>query len=217
MKTALPHAAAVAPPRPRPLRGALALLFGALGLAACGGGGGGLDNPPNIANPDLSTSSRTLSFEYFQRCVQPIYLAELLVHLNGRDSLNTCAASGCHDNEHGTGGSLRLIGAAPAIDLEDASNTPEVVRATAMYRNYVSSLGSVQFSSPADSRLLTKPMVRGVLHGGGLIFESADDPNARRIRYWISHPMPADQDEFGPNAHQMFSPPDPKTGACLSE
>lgn len=198
---------------------ALVALASAGLLAACGGGGGagGFGNPPDIQNPGLETGSQTLSFEYFQRCVQPIYVAQLLVHLNGRDSINTCASAGCHDNTNGTGGALRLIGSAALVDLANAANTPEVARTTEMYRNYISSLGSVQFSSPADSRLLTKPMVRGVLHGGGLIFETADDPNAKLIRYWISHPMPPDQDEFGANAAQMFNPPDPATGACLSE
>lgn len=193
---------------------ALAAAVVAAGLAACGGGSNPVGNPPDIENDGQESSSQTLSFEYFQRCVQPIYVAQLLIHLNGRDSINTCSSAGCHDNDNGTGGALRIVGSAPVVDLTDPANTPDVVRGLVMYRNYYSSLGSVQFSSPSDSRLLTKPMVRGVLHGGGLIFESEDDPNAKLIRYWISHPMPADQDEFGANAAAMFNP---TTGACLTE
>lgn len=197
--------------------GAAALLAAGLGLAACGGGSNPGGNPPDIENPGQGGSSQTLSFEYFQRCVQPIYTAQLRIQLNGRESINTCASAGCHDNDHGTGGALRIVGTAPVVDLGDPANTPEAVRGLVMYRNYFSSLGSVQFSSPADSRLLTKPMVRGVLHGGGLIFENADDANAKVIRYWISHPMPPDQDEFGENARSMFNPPDPATGTCVVE
>jgi hypothetical protein len=53
-----------------------------------------------------------------------------------------------------------------------------------------------------------------VLHGGGLIFESEDDDNARLLRYWISRPMPQGQDEFSTAAASMFTPPDPETGTC---
>lgn len=201
-------------PTPRRLLPA-ALLAGLAALVACGGGGNPAGNPPDIENPGLETGSQVLSFEYFQRCIQPIYLAQLRIHLNGRESLNTCASAGCHDNAHGTGGALRIVGDAPVVDL--AATTPEAARATEMYRNYRSSLGSVQFSSPADSRLVTKPMVRGVLHGGGLIFESEADANVQRILYWIGRPLPPDQDEFGVNANQMFDPPDATTGACKVE
>jgi len=197
----------------RRLRLAALALAGSLALAACGGGNP-VGNPPDIQNPGTENSSQTLSFDYFQRCVQPIYTAQLRIQLNGQESINTCASSGCHDNDNGTGGALRIVGSAPQVDLTDPANDAATVRGLVMYRNYFSSLGSVQFSSPDDSRLLTKPMVRGVLHGGGLIFESADDPNAKLIRYWISHPMPPDQDEFGANAAAMFNP---TTGECLSE
>jgi hypothetical protein len=57
-------------------------------------------------------------------------------------------------------------------------------------------------------------LLQGVLHGGGLIFASATDPNVRLLQYWVSHPMPTGQDEFGGAANAMFTPPDPVAGTC---
>jgi hypothetical protein len=56
-----------------------------------------------------------------------------------------------------------------------------------------------------------------VLHGGGVIFASQDDPNAKLISYWISRPMPQGQDEFSTAANSMFTPADAATGACNSQ
>jgi hypothetical protein len=52
------------------------------------------------------------------------------------------------------------------------------------------------------------------LHGGGLIFLSDSDPNANLIRYWITRPAPLGQDEFSTANDTMFTPADPRTGAC---
>lgn len=181
------------------------------GLAACGGGT--LDNPPNVANPP-GASGQKLSFAYFQRCVNPVLNTPLPIRINGNTTTNTCAASGCHDNTSGTGGALRLEGAAPAVDL---AAPPDLLRASDMYRNYYSSLGESVVGNPDQSRLLNKPLVRNTLHGGGLVFESQDDPAARVIRYWISRPMPAGQDEFSSASHTLFTPADPVSGACNTD
>ncbi len=178
----------------------------ALLLAGCGGSNP-LDNPPDVSNPANSSGQR-LSFAYFQRCVNPIFDTVL--------GNNTCAASGCHDDRAGTGGALRIVPAAPTIDVTNPANTPDVIRASAMYRNFYSAQGMTLLSAPPDSRLLTKPLVRGVLHGGGQIFSSDQDPNVRRILYWISNPAPQGQDEFSPATNNMFTPADPNVGACNS-
>ena len=60
-------------------------------------------------------------------------------------------------------------------------------------------------------------MLLGVLHGGGLIFESENDPNAKLIKYWITHPAPNGQDEFSTATYTMFTPADPKTGTCNTQ
>lgn len=178
----------------------------ALVLAGCGGSNP-LDNPPTVSNP-ANVSGQRLSFAYFQRCINPIFNTVL--------GNNTCAASGCHDDRDGTGGALRIVPNAAAIDVTNPANTPDVIRATDMYRNFYSAQGMTLLSSPLDSRLLTKPLVRGVLHGGGQIFSNDQDPNVRRILYWISNPAPQGQDEFGTATYNMFTPADPNVGTCNS-
>jgi hypothetical protein len=197
---------------------ALAACIATMQLAGCGGGGNSnpLDNPPVVNNP-VGTSGQRLSFVYFQKCINPIFLAQLQVNNNGTISTNTCASSGCHDDTSGTGGAFRVVQSAQAVDLADPANTPDAVRTTDMYRNFYSAQGSVVIGNAAQSRLLTKPLVRNVLHGGGLIFLDDNDPNARLIQYWISRPVPQGADEFSPTAANMFTPADPNTGACNTQ
>ena len=64
---------------------------------------------------------------------------------------------------------------------------------------------------------MNKPLVRGVLHGGGLVFDDVNMPEAKLIRYWISRPMPLGQDEFSAAANSMFTPADPATGTCNTD
>jgi hypothetical protein len=171
-------------------------LVAALLLAGCGGGGP-LDNPPLVDNP-VGTSGQKLSFAYFQTCINPIFLAALTTTINGVVSTNTCAGSGCHANATGTGGAFRVIPEAVAVTLPAPPVTPDatLIRPSAMYKNFVSAQGQVVLSAVAQSRLLAKPQLLNVLHGGGLIFESAADPNLKLIQFWISHPQPQGQDEF---------------------
>jgi predicted small lipoprotein YifL len=184
-------------------------------LAGCGGGNP-LDNPPDVSNSAV-TGNRKLSFAYFQRCIQPILVAQLPVSLNGVTTVNSCASSGCHDDTSGTGGALRIRGAAVEIDLADPANTPGVVRDTDMYRNFYSSQGEVVFANALASRLIAKPLVLNVLHGGGIVFDDVEDPNVRLMRYWIEHPMPEGQDEFSAAANALFTPADAATGECNVE
>ena len=65
--------------------------------------------------------------------------------------------------------------------------------------------------------MLSKPLLRGVLHGGGLVFLSEADPNARLLAYWINHPVPAGQDEFSSASAALFTPADPNTGTCNTQ
>ncbi|PPE70290.1 hypothetical protein IS481_10320 [Caldimonas thermodepolymerans] len=203
----------------KPYRHAVAAVLAgaAFALAGCGGGGSNpLDNPPSVDNP-VGGGGQRLSYEYFQKCINPIFLEPLPVHHNGVTSVNTCASAGCHDNTSGTGGAFRVVPDAQPVDLADPANTPEVVRETDMYKNFYSAQGEVLPGAPLQSRLLTKPMVRNVLHGGGLIFDDAEHEYVKRIEYWINRPMPAGQDEFSAAAHSMFTPPDPAVGACNTE
>jgi hypothetical protein len=198
--------------RRRPLPFLTLAAAAAAGLAACGGGSP-LDNPPTLVNPPGATGQK-LSFVYFMRCVNPVLNEPLRVNINGAISTNTCAAAGCHDNTTGTGGALRLLGNAPVVSLAQSA---DAIRATDMYKNYYSSLGETVVGTPEQSRMLNKPLVRTVLHGGGIIFETPEDPGAKLIRYWINRPMPQGQDEFSSAANTMFTPADPATGACNTD
>jgi hypothetical protein len=205
-----------ATPHRRPFSRALLALAGSAALAsACGGGA--FDNPATIANPQGSSNGQRLSFAYFQRCVMPVLKANLPVDINGTVSINSCASAGCHDNATGTGGALRLLRDAADVDLADPALAADAIRATEMYRNFYSAQGESVIGAPLTSRLINKPLVRGVLHGGGLIFANEDDPNAKRLRYWITHPMPAGQDEFSTAASNLFTPADIGTGACNTD
>jgi len=183
-------------------------------LAGCGGSSSNpFDNPAPIANEPGGTTGQKLSFVYFQKCINPIFLKDLPAQGGGT---NTCAGSGCHALT-GSGGALRLVPTATAVDLTKAANTPDVVRTSDMYKNYYSSQGEVVVGSTTQSRLLTKPQLQGVLHGGGLIFTDPNDPNIKLMQYWITHPAPQGQDEFSAAAANMFTPADPATGTCNTQ
>jgi hypothetical protein len=172
--------------------GAIAGLALAAALLQACGGGSPLTNPPDITN-DTVTGGQTLSFDYFQQCINPVF--EELLPIPGSSFTNTCAASGCHNNLNSSGGALRIIsGAAQVSNFSD----PTTIRNTEnMYKNFISAKGVTVIGSPTDSRLISKPRLIGVaFHGGGLIFDSDADVHVQLFRYWISHPVPAGQDEF---------------------
>lgn len=196
-------------------------LLGAALVAAlssgCGGGDGNpLGNPPNILNPP-ATGGQRLSFVYFQRCINPIFLAQLQINQGGVTSTNTCASSGCHDDSTGTGGAFRVVQSALSVDLANPANTPDMVRTSDMFRNFFSAQGSSVIGSPTQSRMLTKPLTLNTLHGGGVVFADMTDANARLLAYWIGRPMPQGQDEFSSSANTMFTPADPATGTCNTQ
>ena len=193
----------------------LAALATAL-LAACGGGGDPLANPSTVRNP-TGASGDTLAFAYFQKCIFPIFLEQLPVVENGQSGTNTCSGAGCHDSRTGTGGALRVIVSAQPVDLTDPANTPDVIRTTDMYKNFYSAQGVTVPGDPLQSRLFEKPLLLNVLHGGGQIFASQDDPHVKLIQYWISHPAPTGQDEFSTATYSMFTPADPVTGTCNTQ
>ena len=195
---------------------ALTLLLPLLALSGCGGGGGGgpFGNPADVQNP-AGTGGQKLAFAYFQKCIQPILVAQIA--LPGGGTANTCASGGCHSSVSGTGGALRLIDSAAAVDLTNVANTADVIRTTDMYKNFYSAQGVTVTGDPTQSRLINKPLLRNMLHGGGQIFASDQDPMAKLIAYWISHPAPKDQDEFSTATYSMFTPADPATGTCNTQ
>ena len=105
----------------------------------------------------------------------------------------------------------------PAVDVTDPANTPDVIRASDMYKNFYSAQAATVLGTPTQSRLLTKPLVQGVLHGGGIVFDSARRPERQADRVLDQPPGAAGQDEFSTAADSMFTPADPNTGACNTQ
>ena len=131
--------------RARARRSFAAICVAAIALfAGCGGGGNPFGNPSNVSNP-ASVGGQKLSFAYFQRCINPIFLAQLQINVNGVVSTNTCAGSGCHDDANGTGGAFRVVPGAQAVDVTNPANTADVIRATDMYKNFYSAQGDGRF------------------------------------------------------------------------
>ena len=178
-----------------------------LALAGCGGG--------TVSDAPLN-GTQVLAFAYFQRCVNPIFLKSLPITLNGVTVTNTCAASACHNNATGAGGAFRIIPTAQVIDVTNPANTPAVIQATDMYRNFVSAQGETVIGSPAQSLLLRKPLLQGIFHGGGQILANEQDPNVKLMQYWIGNPAPQGQSEFSTATYSMFTPADPNLGTCNS-
>ena len=183
-------------------------------LAACGGSNP-FGNPSVVDNPLNDQGNQHLAFAYFEKCIFPIFNTPL--QSQGSATINTCAGGGCHDTVTGTGGAFRLIGSAQPLDVSDPANTPDVIRASDMYKNFYSAQGMVIVGDPDDSRLVVKPLVLHVFHGGGQVFPSESDPHILLIKYWITHPAPKGQDEFSDATFTMFTPADPATGACNTQ
>ena len=167
-----------------------------IALAACGGG--------TVSNAPLS-GTQVLAFAFFQRCVNPIFVTPLQVTIGATTTTKTCAAAACHASATGAGGAFRIIPTAQPVDLTNPANTPDVIRASDMYKNFTSAQGETVIDSPTQSLLLNKPLVNNVFHGGGVVFTSVQDPNAITIDTWITNPVPQGQDEF------TF---DPRPGTC---
>lgn len=180
-------------------------LVGAV-LVACGGGSA-IDNPPDISNGAGDGSDQKLSFVYFQRCVNPIFIKVIPITVGGVTSNNTCAGAGCHADS-GTGGTFGIDPAATAVNLALPVDT---IKQTAMYRNFLSSRSKVVFASPLQSLLLAKPLTLKMLHGGGRIFASETDQDVRTIEFWIANPVPQGLDEFAPS---FSNGGDPATATC---
>lgn len=208
---------------------AVALACTLAALTGCGGGGNPLDNADTLENP-TNTGGRRLSFLYFQYCVAPVFNAALESHITNEatgvvtTTINTCSSSGCHA-PGSTGGSLTLVpnapvraypatGPLPQADIDALRNpsSPE-----AIYRNFISAQAAVVIGSPTQSALLNKPLVRNVLHGGGVVFETPTDANARIFQYWLQRPMPEGQDEFSRSLEStMFVGGVASTTTCVS-
>lgn len=148
----------------------------------------------------------TLCFDYFQRCVYPLALdAALPIDRNNDgvfEAINTCSASGCHQEPGTSGGALRVAPGLTPVDLN--TMTVDQVRATTLYATFKSVTGSADIDSPRQSNLLRKPLVE-VSHGGGRVFASDQDSAARQLLFWITNRAPAGGDEFSAQCASLFA------------
>ena len=123
-------------------------------------------------SPTSVTTGLVLSCPDFQTNVFPV----LKTPINGK----ACSDGGCHyiDYATGTGGTT---GGGFKVDPNAQPNSAE------MQKNYLAARGFADLASPANSRLLLKPMgdpsVGG--HGGGTII-TAGDVYYLAIYGWIS-------------------------------
>ncbi len=185
-------------------------------LSGCGGDGNNAnpaDKPPDVANPTVLSTTKRLSFAYFQRCIQPILEAELPTTVNGVPTVGSCAAGGCHDSRSAVGGALRLVRGAQFQSFEPNPSNVVQLRQSDMYRNFISAQAAAVPGQPEGSLLLNKPLGQGVLHAGGIAFSNANDLNARVLAYWIARPLPEGQDEFSAAGNLLF-PIDVTSGVC---
>jgi len=200
----------------RRIRRSALLAFGLLVsmLAACGGSGSDpLANPPTVTNTVAGQGQR-LSYAYFQYCVNPIFDAKLPIVLSGEGVVNTCSNASCHNNVTGHGGAFRVSPTAQAVSLAQSTSA---IEAADIYKNFLSAQGETIIGAPDQSLILNKPLVRNVLHGGGLVLSGlpdqyitsqfiADKDPIKLLEYWISNPMPAGEDEFSPAGYTLFTP-----------
>lgn len=162
-------------------------------VGGCGGGADPLGNPPAVMNSSGALGTN-LSYAYFQSCINPILNEPHSITLNGTTITNVCSSSGCHALTTGRGAAFRVVPTATPVILTESQST---IRAQSMYQNFYSAQAMTIVGDPSQSLLINKPLTRGVLHGGGVIFSSANDPSIVQMEFWISNPMPAGQDEFG--------------------
>ncbi|MEJ2514327.1 MAG: hypothetical protein P8080_04640 [Gammaproteobacteria bacterium] len=145
-------------------------VFSALVLAAFTGlaGCGGEAEPQPVAE-----SGSTLCVADFASCVNPIF-DEVI---NGRTGQATCASSGCHDVNAGSGGAFKIF---PRAEPD----SPE------MMANFFAAKAFANLDDPPQSKLLLEPL-QGVFsitgtHTGGDIFPNEADPCYAALRAWIS-------------------------------
>lgn len=130
-------------------------------------------------------SGKTLCFDYYQRCVNPVFDDTLMY---GGISASNCSASGCHQAGIGPGGRFKVN---PGLSAQPLT-TPTQDRATQMYDNFRSAKDSTNLNDPRQSSLIKKPLIE-VAHGGGQIFIDPAALGVREFLFWVSRNV---DDEF---------------------
>jgi hypothetical protein len=148
----------------------------------------------DVSVEQTPNTGQTLCFADYKACVDPILQAAI----NGRNGVTTCAASGCHDINTGSGGGFKIF--------------PNPGDDTRLLSNFNTAKAFANLNSPTGSKLLLEPLngisaISGT-HTGGDIFASTTDPCYKAIRAWISNRV---EDEAGAGCG-VCSAPEP--GQC---
>jgi hypothetical protein len=122
-------------------------------------------------------TQQTLCQDFFEACINPILTTEMFVP--HRNTNITCAASGCHNVNTGSGGAFKLIRNARSGTLEITAN-------------FIAAKSFTNMTDPAISKLLLEPQAGTFSlvgsHGGGDIFADPSNQNYQEILFWISNP-----------------------------
>ncbi len=127
----------------------------------------------SVSNEPVAASGSTLCVADYEACVNPVFDAIVL----GETGQTTCAGSGCHDVNSGSGGAFKVFpGAEPG--------------STEMLANFFAAKGFANLDNPDNSKLLLEPLqgessVAGT-HTGGDIFPDTADACYQTIVQWIS-------------------------------
>ncbi len=135
-----------------------------VGLTACG---------DDVSVEPVTASGSALCVADFEQCVNPVF--DAVITASGGQA--TCAGSGCHDVNAGSGGAFKVFPQAEP-------GSPE------MMSNFFAAKGFANLNDPDQSKLLLEPL-RGVFaisgtHTGGDIFPNTADACYGVIHDWIS-------------------------------
>lgn len=149
-----------------------AIVLSAMALAGC----------DSVAVEELGSVGQKLCAVDFDTCVNPIFDATL----QGRTGPVTCAASGCHAQDSGSGGAFKIFPNAGAGSVEAGAN-------------YFAARGFANLADPSASKLLLEPLqgissVTGT-HTGGDIFPDTGDACYVAIHEWINKRVDASDSE----------------------
>ena len=186
-------------------------------LGACGGGIEPASATPRGREPAATPGSQQLSFAYFQKCVYPIFLAQL--QIQGQRELDQ------HLRRLGLPRQRHRHRRRLSLDRQRAAARPRPTRPTRPTSSAratctrTSTRRRARWCSARRRRAACSPSrwCSTCCTAAAGLRQRPSDPNAKLITYWITHPVPLGQDEFSSAANSMFTPADPNTGTCNTQ
>ena len=149
-----------------------------------------LDNPPTVSNPTAHRQTSSCPSPTSRSCINPIFLAQLPIH-------SATARLDQHLRRRRVATTTPTAPAARFVSCPTRSrstspnpaNTPDVIRASDMYKNFYSAQGDGgDRLADAEPRCSPSRWCNGVLHGGGLVFETAQRSRTRKLIAVLDQP-----------------------------